>query len=771
MFNTKTIWQQFFRCPQCWTLNRDVAKYCKNCGKQVNQKTIDEIEFKQYVISYVYKEKELSKDEINLIKQRINQWVNSVPHHNLANLAEKISIFSAKEIPLYEIVISFLFEERKILWHKVPYYGTAIHKKSVDIFNIDIWNFPVVLTKKEFEDSKKEYVVDGTQKVEICISCSGDGRIVCSSCSGRGLVVCSSCKGKGQNICFSCDGKGRKKCTYCDNGKNKCYHCNGRGFTESREYVSGEYKTITTPCRYCAGGGYISCDICAATGYVLCSSCDGVGRIRCSRCDATGVVQCYKCDGSGKIKCDSCNGQGEVLTYNSIEQKFYIKTSNSIIWDSLDIKILFDENNLRCGERIEEVFKNQKVCVVEVISDSIENLKQLLSNSLDEVIKNNLILSLTNDLPKDNHYTKLAALKVSINKLPVYQIKYNFQSKEYNMYLSGSSILHSSIVAIEDPLKEFVESLVSKFKVDIENSDFVSAWDTFSKIEDLQYNKKELISLLKLAIDKSPTDNTLKIMFIKPKIVFKFFIQYLKNYCDKVKTKSILFKIGEFIFEKFCVQWIENNLQKNKIKKLVKFMSLFYKVKNILDEENFKQLINTEIFKQYTVKIFNKCFVEHKNLLFALKIAKLYNPFFEQKINIEELLKTIKEKWKKANYLFWFYNTIFIPLFLPIIFSWLFEMSFRGIYSLYLSVILLTLIVNSLIFSILPFLRSKYGLHFLWIPSTIMFTSIVFSLANKLYVLNVKFVSVEVMISFSFCFFMLFYVIAKIRKNKLLSKQ
>jgi hypothetical protein len=111
--------------------------------------------------------------------------------------------------------------------------------------------------------------VPGTERVQMCGSCAGQGRVTCSQCNGQGQSTCPRCGGRGiieqtimepggrdaqgqvtmvprmiQHRC-SCAG-GLIRCPSClGNGMQTCSRCNGSGKTKSFEQLIVRFQAAT----------------------------------------------------------------------------------------------------------------------------------------------------------------------------------------------------------------------------------------------------------------------------------------------------------------------------------------------------------------------------------------------------------------------------------------------------------------------------------------------------------------------------------------------
>lgn len=94
-----------------------------------------------------------------------------------------------------------------------------------------------------FEESHQRYPVSGSERLENCPKCRGQGTIICAGCKGAGEVTCSRCGGRGYIVVSTPEGP----------EETDCPTCGGSG---------------VVVCGYCKGAGELPCEYCAATGKI-----------------------------------------------------------------------------------------------------------------------------------------------------------------------------------------------------------------------------------------------------------------------------------------------------------------------------------------------------------------------------------------------------------------------------------------------------------------------------------------------------------------------
>lgn len=224
-----------------------------------------EVDFKK--IPEIYEKRTLTDEEISQHREKISNWGNSIPHHDLKNLGNLIEITTAEEIPAYFIYLWTQYEKRELRDGKRPYRNENIPPKVVTPEKVDLWSYNVPIAE-DFTEKVNTYEIPNSHEKSICAYCSGSGQEVCSSCGGVGT----------------------EKCRYCNGlGKKVCHICGGDGQIERTEYTSsGRSYTTSEKCYSCRGG------------YNNCTYCNG-GRITCIRCDGRGRLICGICEGYGNL--------------------------------------------------------------------------------------------------------------------------------------------------------------------------------------------------------------------------------------------------------------------------------------------------------------------------------------------------------------------------------------------------------------------------------------------------------------------------------------
>lgn len=371
---------------------------------------------------YIY-EKQVSDDEKikSSLIQSINNWANNIPHHPYKDLGNKIKVLSIWYKPAYPVRLRSQYEKRTKLKGEAPYTNQNIPpRKYYKLSDFNSWDISLV-DIKDFKDSTDEYYVDGSQFVEDCHHCNALGWKTCHTCNGNQRVTCPSCRGSKKQQCNSCGGR----------GSNQCHKCGGTG-RENIQVSKERRRNI---------GTYDDPQWTYEQYYVTetrtCTSCNGKGRKQCHPCGGTGELTCTTCRGTGKVTCPTCNGSGRVTCpvckgHKRLYHHFYVKRE-------LD-------------------YTDQNVCVIQ--GDIYENFPEFLDNyggyesktvfsnkanaiDLDQLPEGNHLNSFINkfiDAAKveDTDYHSMQFQQLDITCIDTWELKYEFEGKEYVMAFTGS---------------------------------------------------------------------------------------------------------------------------------------------------------------------------------------------------------------------------------------------------------------------------------------------------------------------------------------------
>ena len=200
-----------------------------------------------------------------LVREILNRWGNS-GFFRLKYMGEKIFINGISPGKAHVVELSTQYEDRAIQPAEVPYLGGPVDDRS---HTPELWDIRVPAVR-EFEQRVERVVVPGTERVQMCGGCAGNGRVVCVRCNGQGSSLCP--------------------------------HCHGSGWVEHTAMVPGPADARHQP---------------GSNVRVVRRRCAcGTGQVRCSACAGNGMQTCARCEGSGRTK----NYQELVARFHVVKQ-------------------------------------------------------------------------------------------------------------------------------------------------------------------------------------------------------------------------------------------------------------------------------------------------------------------------------------------------------------------------------------------------------------------------------------------------------------------
>lgn len=140
-----------------------------------------------------------------------------------------------------------------------------------------------------------KYNACGNKEYDMCLTCSGTGRLTCTNCAGGKVVgnpmkECEECLGFGY-VNYQAD-----LCTYCSGtgiaNNEVCPMCNGNTYTAYSALGDKTYSAFIS-----GDEAIYTCPICNTKGEVLDLA-------------TTALIDCTVCSGTGKSACDPCSGHG-----------------------------------------------------------------------------------------------------------------------------------------------------------------------------------------------------------------------------------------------------------------------------------------------------------------------------------------------------------------------------------------------------------------------------------------------------------------------------
>jgi serine/threonine protein kinase len=407
---------------------------------EISKKAITDPGELKAAFRHLYELRQVSGDEINVIRKRLTMWADMIPHHKISDFGQRIKIDQATVAPYYIFTLRTQYESRKIERKEEPYRGARVPALVTNEGNIRIWAYPFALVD-DFTPAGNDYRIEDSQEVQDCHPCKATGKVTCKRCAGRAKVDCPTCGGRGNVPCPGCGGRGV--------------------VTKYRQEVRfrnrTEYRTVTKYHSHVGGGRSWQEPYAAQEPYTVqeqytvdvpyqepCPGCAGRGIVTCQTCNGTREVRCENCLGTGQVTCGNCNGQGKVVSFLLIHDSF----------EPVEESRPHPNPNLRldCAPLL-DVTKDYHVLLFishpvfsTSITDSLDNasLKELISDAIES--------------SKSPCSPTKRVIKQSINirRASVVLLKYTYDGEEHELCLCGSQL---QVNAPRSPISKVTEGI------------------------------------------------------------------------------------------------------------------------------------------------------------------------------------------------------------------------------------------------------------------------------------------------------------------------
>ena len=444
------------------------------------------------------------------VRQRVRNYINayaaSSKGHPFANYGDDIKLEAYELCPIYRVTLRTQYDKRYVNSGQYPYRNTAIpNRKFFRVSDVDPWAFSFQTTDR-FVDDRRAVEVDGSQYVETCKTCSGQGKYPCPVCEGVGSVPCSECGGTGKIYCKR-----------CDHGYIKCSACNGAGTRQesyqesytSRDYSGREFLGYRTVYKT------VSCYSCSGKGENRCPSCGGAWEKTCTKCNH-GRVTCSKCGGDKLITCSTCDGRGKLV------QALYV---NRHLYNNKDSVYLFDP---RVGD-VAEIFEQDSYRGYKVLDRTEERFERGFFRG-----ESGLGAQLDTFLAKHDGDTsrgcRILFQQADIFRTDAWWVEYTYEGKRYNGVISDNHFY-----AGVSPISEYSEEVLEAADSYIGGTGTLKARKFVEQAEDLDvYDNRERVRKLRELVEKHL--NTLyklgtNLMFW---LIALFVTPFLYNFYDRL---------------------------------------------------------------------------------------------------------------------------------------------------------------------------------------------------------------------------------------------
>lgn len=271
------------------------------------------------------------------LRRRLTAFAATIPHHDIQNLGDEITVVAACRLPVFRVEWTTLFERRAVVGRERPYDGTmTIPRRAVDHRAFDAWG-EVLPPVTSFKASEVEAPVEASRQVRDCDQCAVTGSVTCEGCQGHQSVCCASCGGAGTQTCAACSGtrmarEGRtvQKQRRCPGVPLVAPCVGGRSRGGLMGVMDAACNTVPDICRVCNGTGVQIYD--DVEYYpVPCAACAVQGVVCCQQCAGNGAVPCPNCGGQGRLACSTCQGHKRLVKYVAVVRSLEPKTAVSVV--------------------------------------------------------------------------------------------------------------------------------------------------------------------------------------------------------------------------------------------------------------------------------------------------------------------------------------------------------------------------------------------------------------------------------------------------------
>ena len=391
----------------------------------------------------------LDKAMESRIRQAVNAYADGIPNNPLTTLGDDIGISHVSLRPMYTLKVDTQYERRWKDDFDVPYRGKAGHY----VPDKPVWNLNLCAAPSTLTDVTHKHVIQDSEQIYTCPTCSGRGKVTCSNCGGDGTVTCSSCNGRGKTTCSSCGGK----------GSNRCYSCNGSG-TAKRQRQETHYRGNIT--ELVTIHETIPCSSCGGRGSKTCTSCRGRGSFTCSRCNGNGEVKCSKCGGDGRVTCHTCAGQSRMIRYRAVMQEFSFNHNTQYVSDTsmFDSGEFADIHSHYKGYEVYEETNSRGRITSEKLAELNSQMAGFLDKMLSQEAKSGYSIIYQN---------------LTITRLDAYYIEYTYRGTTYQGVLLNDAFLPGK----KSPISEHAHQVMDNTVIYMRRRMFPQAWH-LSKIAD-----------------------------------------------------------------------------------------------------------------------------------------------------------------------------------------------------------------------------------------------------------------------------------------------
>ncbi|MEW6731269.1 MAG: SUMF1/EgtB/PvdO family nonheme iron enzyme [Acidobacteriota bacterium] len=357
-------------------------------------------------------EREVINDEAKLesIRRTLNQWANSIPHHEYLTFGSDITILTAEQQPIYFVRLAMVNETRLLCQRQSPYLGEPLPMAAtLHPDTIAIWELALP-EKRGYHPESIEHTLAASRYRLGCPRCQSQGEMWCTTCQSSGVVLCPQCNGRYQFTCSACE---------------------GRGMTTAR----------------------------STDNMVSCSQCRGAGVVLCGYC-RDGWYQCNTCMGYRRITCSECAGRGEIVHSLSIQASYQMKNTFATVFPT----------NL--PDYVIKYFESERYESSAGVALSLEGGRQPDDRAITE-IKHELLQAkigalLKRTLAEIKPQERLYKHLLEVRRCSAIQVRYSFEESNYELWIIGEQ---GDVYCRTSPIHEYDQKLAKQAALVLADND------------------------------------------------------------------------------------------------------------------------------------------------------------------------------------------------------------------------------------------------------------------------------------------------------------
>ena len=130
----------------------------------------------------------MTAQEERHIRDLVNAYSHTADTDRFRDFGDDIEITDCTHYYISECRFDSQLDKREVEKHEQPYTGSSLKALTVtSLSQVDRWRFEMgPLSRGRFQNTTDHLTVPGSEYVETCHTCRGDGKENCPTCTGKG---------------------------------------------------------------------------------------------------------------------------------------------------------------------------------------------------------------------------------------------------------------------------------------------------------------------------------------------------------------------------------------------------------------------------------------------------------------------------------------------------------------------------------------------------------------------------------------------------------